>query len=189
VRRIAPITSAYESPANGLPQSLIVNLRKAVRISIDARRVVPAVALAVGISIALPACAGTSGAAATGAPGTVAAANSSAAADNPACSAVEKEYPLLAAGTLPEGDGANQWDTFATALGQALPSGDVPTGINGDVFNLETDATGISDDISQSYNGRGSPQDYQQFDADLKTVGKDCGTTFKPLPASLTGAP
>jgi hypothetical protein len=54
-----------------------------------------------------------------------------------------------------------------------------------DVENLLEDANTISDDISQSGAG---PEDYQKFDTDLQTVAKDCGTTFQPLPKSLTGA-
>jgi hypothetical protein len=156
---------------------------------VRARHGLPLVPVVFGMSLALAACGGTisgtggSGPAAANAAASVAAGSGS--GGSPVCSAVERDYPLLLANKLPMAPtGGNQWDAFGYALGQLLPSGEMPTGVGSDVFNLENDAVTISDDISQSGAG---PQDYQQFDTDLQTVAKDCGTTFQPLPKSLTG--
>ena len=138
--------------------------------------------LAVGMSLALAACGGSGGSATTGAAGAAAADGGSGA--SPACAVVEKDYPLFLANHLPpSSSGGNQWDAFAYDVGQALPSGAVPTGVNGEIYSLALDATTISDDNSQS--GAGA-QDFQQFDTDLKTVAGACGATLPPLPKSLT---
>jgi len=153
--------------------------------SFKTHRFLPALTLALGMSLALAACGGSGagGSATTNGPGTVAAGGGS--GGSPVCAVVKQDYPLFLASHLPIAPtGGNQWDAFAYALGQALPSGEVPTGVNGEIYNLEMDATTISDDNSQS--GAGA-QDYQQFDADLKTVAGACGTTLQALPKSLTG--
>jgi hypothetical protein len=50
------------------------------------------------------------------------------------------------------------------------------------IFQVESDSTSISSDISQ-----GGASDYEQFDSDLQALAQACGMTLKPLPKSLTG--
>lgn len=144
---------------------------------------VPLLALAFGASLALAACSGGSassaGSAVTNAQGGTGSGNSQ-------CTAAALGYNTFLTGKLPlSPSDTNQWDALATTLGNVVGSNVAdltPLGMT--IYQVASDSSTISDDISQSGAG---PTDYQQFDTDLQALGKVCGITLKPLPKSLTG--
>jgi hypothetical protein len=143
---------------------------------------VPLLALAFGASLALAACSGggaSSGSAVTNAQGGGGGGNSQ-------CMTAAQDYATFLAGKLPlSASDTNQWDALTTALGNDI--GDKPsdlTSLGMTIFQVESDSTSISSDISQ---GGAGASDYEQFDSDLQALAQACGITLKPLPKSLTG--
>jgi hypothetical protein len=124
---------------------------------------------------------GAAGASAVASVPAAASAQAAAPGDDGACAATEQVYASFLAGTLPQSsDGGTKWDDLAYALGNAA-GGESSSMSDLDlaIDTVGSDATSISD--ANSEDGAGA-QNYQQFDKDLQLVGKDCGTTFKPLP-------
>jgi hypothetical protein len=139
--------------------------------------------LALGASLALAACGGGGGSPGDTV-GSTAANAQVGGSDNSQCAAAEKDYTAFLA-NKPAPSGENNWDVLSSALGNVVGSSAAdltPLGMT--IFQVEDDADNISSDISQ---GGAGAQDYEQFDTDLQSLAKACGTTLPSLPKSITG--
>jgi hypothetical protein len=138
--------------------------------------------LAISACLALAGCGGGAAASspATGAAGGGAANASDANAST--CAAIERDYKAFLAGTPMTVDGqGNQWDELSRVLGGLTSDSIQTSGIGLDISNVASDAEGASIDLSQSYTGGVPSQDLQPFNADVKKLGADCGTTLTPV--------